>query len=293
MIEVRALWLNIRLAVLLALLLPLAIAPGAQAQSTDPTPQPTPGTPSTLVAAPTDLTATYTDGNIVLSWTAPENYGGDYQIQRNRPELSEPDPLVYVKFTGQNGVTTYTDGTVEEGVLYVYRVAAVDFFGTPGPTTDAVEIRASTAVVKNATATPTPTATATSIPQPVTINVDSGCTLADAINSANNNRNDNSEFGDCEVGGSDAADTIKLSADVTLTAALPDISSEITIEGGGYTVDGDESYTAFKLVAGADVTLSDVTIEEAVLPVRTATRFTWPLAACPSATASSGETRVS
>lgn len=54
------------------------------------------------------------------------------------------------------------------------------------------------------------------------------CTLADAITAANTD----TATGDCPAGDS-GADTIILQADVTLAAALPEISSTITIEGGG------------------------------------------------------------
>ena len=47
---------------------------------------------------------------------------------RNRPELGEAVPLVYVRYTEEVG-PTYTDTDVEPGVLYVYRVKGVDFLG--------------------------------------------------------------------------------------------------------------------------------------------------------------------
>ena len=48
---------------------------------------------------PHGLTAEASDGAVVLTWTAPEGYTYDYQIQRHRPELGETEPLVYVEFT--------------------------------------------------------------------------------------------------------------------------------------------------------------------------------------------------
>lgn len=63
---------------------------------------------------------------------------------------------------------------------------------------------------------------------------ESTCTLEEAITSANN---DNADGNGC-VDGSDA-DIITLATDVTLTALLPEISSAITIEGGGRFISGN------------------------------------------------------
>ena len=99
-----------------------------------------------LAAEPTDrphgLTATASDGAIVLTWQEPDNRSGfDYQIMRHRPELGEPEPLVYVDYTG-NSDTTFTDTEVELGVLYVYRVKAViDIFGYLGEASLPLDIR--------------------------------------------------------------------------------------------------------------------------------------------------------
>ena len=91
---------------------------------------------------PYQVTVTSTTGAIVLTWEAPYNFDGpDYQILRHRPELGEPEPLVYVDFT-ESTVTTFTDTEVEPGVLYVYRVrATINFLGELGAASDAVQIR--------------------------------------------------------------------------------------------------------------------------------------------------------
>ena len=91
---------------------------------------------------PYQVTATATTGAIVLTWEAPDNFDGpDYHILRHRPELGEPEPLVYVDFTESRG-TTFTDTDVEPGVLYVYRVrATINFLGELGEASDAVQIR--------------------------------------------------------------------------------------------------------------------------------------------------------
>ena len=93
---------------------------------------------------PTDrphrLTAEASGGAVVLTWKAPEGYRSDYRILRNRPELGEAEPLVYVAYTDTTDVT-YTDTDVEPGVLYVYSVTALDFLGDAGEASRPVEIR--------------------------------------------------------------------------------------------------------------------------------------------------------
>ena len=65
------------------------------------------------------------------------------------------------------------------------------------------------------------------------------CTLASAISSANSN----SSVGGCTAGS--GADTINLIVDVTLTADLPKITSNITIQGGGHFVSGNNTNRVF------------------------------------------------
>ena len=99
-----------------------------------------------LTAEPTDrphsLTATVSGDVIILTWQDTDNYRwNNYQILRHRPELGEPEPLIYVDYTQSSGLT-FTDTEVEPGVLYVYRVkAVVDFFGSLGEASDAAEVR--------------------------------------------------------------------------------------------------------------------------------------------------------
>ena len=91
---------------------------------------------------------------------------------------------------------------------------------------------------------------------PGTINVDATCSLAEAIENANNDNADNS---DCEAG--DGNDVINLHRDVTLTGTLPAISSHIRIEGHGYTIDGAGSYRIFTLNSSdGDLSLLRVTL---------------------------------
>ena len=100
--------------------------------------------PLVVVASwsPTGLVASVRDDQVVLSWDrAPRSLTiAAYRILRHRPEGGEPEPLIHVEYT-DNATTSYTDTTVEPGVLYVYRVQASDYFGEVGPPSDPVAVR--------------------------------------------------------------------------------------------------------------------------------------------------------
>ncbi|MCP4211315.1 MAG: hypothetical protein GY764_07525 [Halieaceae bacterium] len=57
------------------------------------------------------------------------------------------------------------------------------------------------------------------------------------------------------------ADDLGLDADVTLSAALPTIDTEITLNGGGFSVDGDNSVRVFYVDTGGDFTIDNITIQ--------------------------------
>jgi hypothetical protein len=98
--------------------------------------------------------------------------------------------------------------------------------------------------------------------------VEGPCTLADAIDAANN---DNDAGGLCPPGGS-GADVLELTGDVTLTAldnntlganGLPVIDSDITIAGGGHAVSRDseaEDFRIFFVDSGARLVLESLTV---------------------------------
>jgi predicted outer membrane repeat protein len=92
-----------------------------------------------------------------------------------------------------------------------------------------------------------------------TITVDAGgtCTLYDAITAANSD----ADTGGCVAGS--GADTIILQQDVLLSAALPDITSTITIEGGGHKIDGQHNIgfgSVLRVVSGGGLTLNEATV---------------------------------
>jgi hypothetical protein len=90
-----------------------------------------------------------------------------------------------------------------------------------------------------------------------TISVDGvTCTLADAITAANTNV----ATGGCTAGG--GADTLNLTANIVLTAALPNITTPVTIEGNGHTISRQAGSPDFRIltVSGANLTLNSATI---------------------------------
>ncbi len=92
--------------------------------------------------------------------------------------------------------------------------------------------------------------------------VSGSCTLADAITTANTG----SDTGACS-GGSAGVDTITLTKDETLTSPLPNIISEIILEGGGYTISRDSGADRFGIlhVDGYDVNQGSLTLNEATI----------------------------
>lgn len=85
------------------------------------------------------------------------------------------------------------------------------------------------------------------------ISVDEDCSLSEAIHAANND----AEFDRCTAG--DGDDTITLTGDVTLSGRLPTITTDMTIDGGNYTVSGNDSSMIFS-VDDATLTLQNMTV---------------------------------
>ena len=86
--------------------------------------------------------------------------------------------------------------------------------------------------------------------------LDENCTLADALRAANADL----ERGECPAG--DGADTITLTADITLEGELPRIISDITIDGAGFTISGGDEFRIFYVDMGGSLTLQNVHLTE-------------------------------
>ena len=90
---------------------------------------------------------------------------------------------------------------------------------------------------------------------PSTTPIKSICNLSFQIIAANQDR----WIGACPPGS--GADTIELTEDVTLTEPLPRITSDIAIEGNGYTISGDKRFRIFDVERG-NFTLRDLTLAD-------------------------------
>ncbi len=86
------------------------------------------------------------------------------------------------------------------------------------------------------------------------ITVSSDCSLADAITAANKDE----AVGGCSAG--DGADVITLSENIALSRALPLITSEMTIEGADYTIQGKDHFHIIGVHSRGNLTLNEVTI---------------------------------
>ncbi len=94
------------------------------------------------------------------------------------------------------------------------------------------------------------------------ITVSGACTLDEAITNANN---DAATFPDCAAGS--GPDTISLTGNVTIgvdtpAAALPAITSTITLEGGGNFVSGANAFRVFHVTSTGDFTLNATTVKD-------------------------------
>ena len=79
------------------------------------------------------------------------------------------------------------------------------------------------------------------------------CTLWDAITAANTD----TETNGCSAGS--GADTITLAVNITLSENLPKITTEITIEGAEYDIDGNDQYQIFR-INGGNLTINNITL---------------------------------
>ena len=114
-------------------------------------------------------------------------------------------------------------------------------------------------VTDTPTASDTPTPTATDTPGPGIITVTENCSLEGALRSASLDSN-RFDLG-CESG--NGHDTIILPAGGTTTLTQPVLlTSEVTIEGNGHTLNGNNTTNIFTFAnAGAFVTLNNITLE--------------------------------
>ena len=90
--------------------------------------------------APTSLTASISNGNIVLTWNQPaDKTVTGYLILRRRPREGERQLKVYVSNTESKN-HTYTDTDAPSGTAYVYRVKALNSNGDESSVSNFVKV---------------------------------------------------------------------------------------------------------------------------------------------------------
>ena len=148
------------------------------------------------------------------------------------------DPML-AEMTGSPAYFALLDGSPALDAADARFCTETDQLGTPRPQGAGCDIGA----IESTTAVPLPTP------------VPGACSLFDQIIAANTDR----AVGTCPAGS--GADTIHLIRDFTLAAKLPPITSEITVDGNGYTISGDNQFGIFEVDGGA-LTVRDVTLTE-------------------------------
>ena len=227
--------------------------------------------------APRNLQASKGDNGISLTWDEPVESVSGFTVNRKRTHLNETDFTAVISFLSVGDVpltTDFVDTSATDEGTYIYGVDAVDgdisVVGSSaevtvnvGPieqsqsqqqvvaNTATASPTASSTATETATLTPIPTATDTagpSAPEP--------CSLADKIRAANTDR----ASGACPAGR--GADRITLTGDIVLSQALPAITSDITINGAGYSISGDDAHRIFEVVYSGALTLENITLKD-------------------------------
>jgi len=184
---------------------------------------------------------------------------GRYQYRKERPRICQGplsensgnfiedgscasmaggDPMLG-EMTGSPAYFPLLDGSPALDAADARYCTETDQLGRPRPIGAGCDIGA----IESTTAMPVPTP------------VPGICPLPDQIIAANTDR----AVGSCPAG--NGADTIHMIRDFTLEAKLPPITSDITLEGNGYTISGDELFGIFEIDGGA-LTISNVTLTE-------------------------------
>ena len=90
--------------------------------------------------------------------------------------------------------------------------------------------------------------------RPGTITVGGDCALADAITASNRKQ----AYRGCPAGDG----RIRLSGDITLSNPLPDINSDVIIDGAGHSISGAGEYEILHVNAHASLTIKDLTLAD-------------------------------
>ena len=166
-----------------------------------------------------------------------ENFGNLIKDESCAPAASG-DPMVAEK-TGSPAYYPLLDGSPALDAADPRFCPDADQVGTARPQGGGCDIGA----IESTTAIPVPT------------EVPAICRFPDQIIAANTD----TAVGNCPAG--KGADIIYMIRDFTLSEKLPPITSEITIEGNGYTISANKKFQMFD-VDGGQLTIKDVTLTE-------------------------------
>ena len=166
-----------------------------------------------------------------------ENFGNLIKDESCAPAASG-DPMVAEK-TGSPAYYPLLDGSPALDAADPRFCPDADQVGTARPQGGGCDIGA----IESTTAIPVPT------------EVPAICLFPDQIIAANTD----TAVGNCPAG--NGADIIYMIRDFTLSEKLPPITSEITIEGNGYTISANKKFQMFD-VDGGQLTIKDVTLTE-------------------------------
>ncbi|MYD10506.1 MAG: hypothetical protein F4X02_10745 [Chloroflexi bacterium] len=161
-------------------------------------------------------------GNLIADWSCRAPLGGDSLLG---------------EYESASGYRPLRDGSPAVDAADSEFCLETDQLGTPRLHDDNCDIGA----IESTTAAPP------------AISIESTCNLSFQIIAANQDR----WIGACPAG--NGADTIELTEDITLMAPLPRITSDITIEGKGHTVNGDDRFQIFDVDRG-NFTINDLTL---------------------------------
>ena len=198
--------------------------------------------------------------SIVLDWDAPAFAPEGYKVYRMAPGDKGYQELVSISTNTRNDSTSYTDRSLSRAGTYSYIVKSLFESGKVSQPSVPVSVHVrqlTTATEPASTGTATSTDAASATPTVTNtpggpINVNGSCSLPNAIRAANTD----AASGGCPAGS--GADTINLSADIVLSASLPDVTSAITIEGGYYQISMPGTVRMVKVAATGNLRLSRV-----------------------------------
>ena len=273
--------------------LSLSVSQNSERETTEtPTPRATATATRDPGDVPRNLNSIVNTNSVTLDWDPPSVAPDGYLILRRVQGEADYDEIGIVFEVEVDDPTTYTDDRLDRADIYEYAVMAIFLDGdasdvsepvivtvreedlasptptateTPTETNTPTETETPTETnTPTATETPTETETATATDRPTATNTPSPtatltpepCSFSDKIIAANTDRG----YNECPVG--NGADTITLAGDIVLSRALPAITSDITIDGAGYSISGGGAHRIFEVVYPGALTLENITLTD-------------------------------